>query len=135
VRLAPNRAISLCFATPGHVRYTVHLDAPTPTGQFTVQGVVHIEQGGQKRQLQSALMQAVLQMFRSSLGSRSCPSQAPELVVLGSGCIDLSPISRCRIASIGHRPILSPQHRIARRNVVRDNSGIDSMFVGAGIRF
>jgi plastocyanin len=46
VRLAPNRAISLCFATPGHVRYTVHLDTPTPTGQFNVQGVVHIEQGG-----------------------------------------------------------------------------------------
>ena len=46
VRLAPNRAISLCFATPGHVRYTVHLDTPTPTGQFNVQGIVHIEQGG-----------------------------------------------------------------------------------------
>jgi len=44
VRLAPNRAISLCFATPGHVRYTVHLDVPTPTGQFNVQGVVHIKQ-------------------------------------------------------------------------------------------
>jgi len=44
--LAPNKAISLCFASPGTVRYTVHLDTPTPTGQFNVLGVVHIEQGG-----------------------------------------------------------------------------------------
>ena len=45
-QLAPNKAISLCFATPGTVRYTVHLDTPTTTGQFNVLGVVHIEQGG-----------------------------------------------------------------------------------------
>ena len=45
-QLDRNKAISLCFATPGHVRYTVHLDAPTPTGQFNIQGVVHIKQGG-----------------------------------------------------------------------------------------
>ena len=45
-QLAPNKGISLCFATPGTVRYTVHLDTPTTTGQFNVLGVVHIEQGG-----------------------------------------------------------------------------------------
>ena len=45
-QLAPNKGISLCFATPGTVRYTVHLDTPTTTGQFNVLGIVHIEQGG-----------------------------------------------------------------------------------------
>ena len=45
-QLAPNKAISLCFATPGTVRYTVHLDTPTATGEFNLVGVVHIQQGG-----------------------------------------------------------------------------------------
>lgn len=42
-RLAPNKGISLCFAVPGTVRYTVHLDTPTSTGQFNILGVLHIE--------------------------------------------------------------------------------------------
>ena len=45
-RLAPNKGISLCFAMPGTVRYTVHLDTPTNTGQFNLLGVIHIEKGG-----------------------------------------------------------------------------------------
>jgi hypothetical protein len=28
------------------VRYTVHLDTPTNTGQFNLLGVIHIEKGG-----------------------------------------------------------------------------------------
>ena len=45
-RLAPNKGISLCFAMPGTVRYTVHLDTPTTTGEFNIMGVIHIEKGG-----------------------------------------------------------------------------------------
>jgi plastocyanin len=45
-RLAPNKGISLCFAMPGTVRYTVHLDTPTTTGEFNILGVIHIEKGG-----------------------------------------------------------------------------------------
>jgi plastocyanin len=45
-QLAPNKGISLCFGTPGTVRYTVHLDTPTTTGQFNLLGIVHIEEGG-----------------------------------------------------------------------------------------
>lgn len=46
MRLAPNKGISLCFAMPGTVRYTVHLDTPTTTGEFNIQGVIHVEKGG-----------------------------------------------------------------------------------------
>lgn len=45
-RLAPNKGISLCFAMPGTVRYTVHLDTPTTAGEFNILGVIHIEKGG-----------------------------------------------------------------------------------------
>ena len=45
-RLAPNKGISLCFATPGTVRYTVHLDTPTTTGEFNLSGVIHVDKGG-----------------------------------------------------------------------------------------
>jgi hypothetical protein len=45
-RLAPNKGISLCFAMPGTVRYTVHLDTPTTAGEFNLLGVLHIEKGG-----------------------------------------------------------------------------------------
>jgi plastocyanin len=45
-RLAPNKGISLCFAMPGTIRYTVHLDTPTSTGEFNIPGVIHVEEGG-----------------------------------------------------------------------------------------
>ena len=45
-RLAPNKGISLCFAVPGTVRYTVHLDTPTITGEFNLSGIIHIDKGG-----------------------------------------------------------------------------------------
>lgn len=45
-RLGPNKGISLCFLTPGTVRYSVHLDTPTITGEFNIPGVIHIEKRG-----------------------------------------------------------------------------------------
>ncbi len=45
-QLAPNKGVGLCFAMPGTVRYTVHLDTPTTTGEFNIPGVIHIEKGG-----------------------------------------------------------------------------------------
>ena len=42
-KLLPNKEISLCFTSSGTVRYSVHLDTPTPTGQVNVLGVLHIE--------------------------------------------------------------------------------------------
>ncbi|HKN87644.1 MAG TPA: hypothetical protein VJV04_12345 [Nitrospiraceae bacterium] len=41
--LAPNKGISLCFAAPGTIRYTIHLDTPTPAGEFNILGILHIE--------------------------------------------------------------------------------------------
>jgi plastocyanin len=45
-QIAPNKGISLCFAMPGTVRYTVHLNTPTTTGEFNIPGVIHIEKRG-----------------------------------------------------------------------------------------
>lgn len=45
-RIEPNTGISLCFSTPGTVRYTVHLDTPTTAGSFNIPGIIHVEKGG-----------------------------------------------------------------------------------------
>lgn len=41
-RLAPNKSLSLCFAAPGRVRYTVHLNTPTVTGEWNFLGIVDV---------------------------------------------------------------------------------------------
>lgn len=42
-QLKPNQSISLCFGTPGTVRYTVRLDRATTTGAINVPGTIRIE--------------------------------------------------------------------------------------------
>lgn len=43
VWLSPDKGVSVCFAGPTVIRYTVRLDTPTLTGQIHILGVVQIQ--------------------------------------------------------------------------------------------
>ena len=46
VKLAPDESASLCFATPGSIRYVVRAETAAPTGEANIPGTVHVVQSG-----------------------------------------------------------------------------------------
>jgi len=42
-RLDPEESFSVCFGSPGTIRYTVKLDRATSTGSFNVPGTIRVE--------------------------------------------------------------------------------------------